>query len=52
MTKKEQIINRMNAWERQIGNRESLLHHVENKDDKEIKKWEDKAEKGEIMRIM
>ena len=52
MTKKERIINRMNAWERQIGNKESLLHHVKNKDNKAIKNWEDKAEKGEIMRIM
>ena len=52
MTIKEQIINRMNAWERQIGNRESLLTKIKEKDDKAIKDWEDKAEKGEVMRIM
>jgi len=43
MTKKEQIINRMNAWERQIGNRESLLTKIKEKDDKAIKDKEEKS---------
>ena len=35
-----------------IKEEESLLHFVKNKDKKAIKKWEDKAEKGETLRIM
>jgi len=35
-----------------IKKEESLLHHVINNDKKKIKEWENKARKGEILRIM